>query len=95
MSTKIHFRPHINNQTVLFPQRIDKVRIEYPGEKQKNKPPEIYRILRRFIRKEDAPYANYDTPSLLKIISLRFFLKDGLCFGTILLYICILNENHY
>ena len=24
MSTKIHFRPHINNQTVLFPQRIDK-----------------------------------------------------------------------
>ena len=24
MSTKIHFRSHINNQTVLFPQRIDK-----------------------------------------------------------------------
>ena len=24
MSTKIHFREHINNQTVLFPQRIDK-----------------------------------------------------------------------
>ena len=24
MSAKIHFRPHINNQTVLFPQRIDK-----------------------------------------------------------------------
>ncbi len=23
MSTKLHFRPHINNQTVLFPQRID------------------------------------------------------------------------
>ena len=150
MSTKIHFRPHIKNQTVLFPQRIDKdiaqndpvrlvnsvvesldlaclkklyrergrrrfrhfgkdkvtmdfaffaiafnikkwaaktektpkmagirhifaffgsqfkiysLRIEYPGEKQKNKPPEIHRILRRFIRKGDAPYANYDTPS--------------------------------
>ena len=24
MATKIHFRPHINNQTILFPQRIDK-----------------------------------------------------------------------
>ena len=24
MSAKLHFRPHINNQTVLFPQRIDK-----------------------------------------------------------------------
>ena len=24
MSTKIHFREHINNQTVLFPQRIDR-----------------------------------------------------------------------
>ncbi len=23
MSTKLHFRPHINNQSVLFPQRID------------------------------------------------------------------------
>ena len=43
--------------------KIYSLRIEYPGEKQKNKPPEIYRILRRFIRKEDAPYANYDTPS--------------------------------
>ena len=24
MSAKIHFRSHINNQTVLFPQRIDR-----------------------------------------------------------------------
>ena len=23
MSAKLHFRPHINNQLVLFPQRID------------------------------------------------------------------------
>ena len=41
------------------------LRIEYSGRKQKNKPPEKYRILKRFIFKEGMPYLNYDTPSFL------------------------------
>ena len=57
------------------------LRIEYSRKKQKNKPPEIYRILKRFIFKEGMSYLHYDTPPcFVGFKSLKILIGDEIAF---------------